>query len=112
MACSDPVVIGGSCDDAINYGETIDLEFSYTNDDGTPIDLSSASVSIFSSSPDVIKDKATITITDAPNGKVQFLLDRDDALELRRGRNNRFRVQMIFGPTSDDVTPEIYIQVT
>ncbi len=112
MTCCGPIVIGGSCDDAINYGETIDLEFAYKNEDDTPIDLSSASVSVFSSSPEVIKDRATITIIDAPNGKVQFLLDRDDALELRRGRNNRFRVQMIFGPTSDDVTPEIYIQVT
>lgn len=112
MSCFGPVVIGDSCDDQINYGETIDLEFTYTNEDGTPIDLSTSTVSIFSSSPAIIKDAASITITDAPNGEVRFLLGRDDATQLRRGRNNRFRVQMIFGPDSDDVTPDIYLQVT
>lgn len=112
MTCGAPVVIGDSCDDQINFGETVDLEFSYTNEDGSPIDLSSASVAIYSSTPDVIQSRASITITDAVNGKVRFLLGRDDAVELRRGRNNRFRVQMIFGAQSDDVTPDIYLQVT
>lgn len=109
---TSPIVIGDSCDDAINYGETVDLQFVYTNEDGTPINLSSASVSIFSSSPEIIQSAATISITDAPNGVVRFLLGRDDALGLRRGRDNRFRVQMIFGSESDDVTPDIYLQVT
>ena len=112
MTCCEPVVLGTTCDDQINYGETIDLLFTYENEDGSPIDLSTATVQVFSSSPDVIKEKAQITITDAANGKVRFLLDRDDAIHLRRGRNNRFRLQAIFGSQSDDITPDIYIQVT
>lgn len=111
MAC-DPVVIGATCDDQINYGETIDLQFTYTNEDGTPIDLSSSTASVFSSSPDVIRDNAVVTISDAANGVVQFILDKDSALLLRKGRNNRFRLQVIFGSQSDDVTPDIYLQVT
>lgn len=111
MSC-DPAVLGATCDDQINYGETIDLEFTYQNEDGTPTDLSSASVSVFWSNPEVIKDKAVVTITDAPNGVVRFLLSKDDALELRKGRNNRFRLQTIFGADSDDVTPDIYLQIT
>lgn len=111
MAC-DPVVVGATCDDQINYGETIDLQFTYTNEDGTPIDLTSSTASVFSSSPDVIKDNAVVTISDAVNGIVQFILDKDSALLLRKGRNNRFRLQVIFGSQSDDVTPDIYLQVT
>lgn len=110
MTC-DALVIGATCDDQINYGETIDLVFTYQDTSG-PMDLSSATPSIFSSTPAVIKDAATIEVTDAAAGRVRLLLHRDDAQQLRRGRNNRFRVQMIFGADSDDVTPDIYLQVT
>lgn len=112
MSCCGPTTIGASCDDQINYGESIDLEFTYKNDDDTPIDLTSTTVSVFSSTPAVIKDAATVTVTDAVNGKVRFFLDRTNALLLRRGRNNRFTLQAIFGSQSDDVTPDIYIQVS
>lgn len=112
MTCCETPVIGATCDDQINYGETIDLEFIYRDENGNPLDLTSATPAIFSSSPDVIKERAQLSVTDAAAGKLRLLLHRDDALLLRRGRNNRFRVQMVFGPDSDDVTPEIYLQVT
>lgn len=112
MSNYDPVIIGASCDDQIDYGETIDLTFLYTNDDGTPIDITGATISVFSSSPSVIKDAAEITITDAAGGAARFVLHRDDALGLRRGNNNRFRIQAIFADDSDDMTPDIYLQVT
>ena len=111
MSCNPPV-IGATCDDQINYGETIDLQFTYSDEDKNPVDLSAATVQVFSSAPDIIKDAARVEITDAPNGKVRFLLHREDALSLRQGRNNRFQLQAIFGDDSDDVTPDIYIQVT
>jgi len=112
MSCCGPAIIGATCDDQIEYGETIDLTFLYTNDDGTPIDITGATISVFSSSPAVIKDAAEITITDGVGGAARFLLNRDDALGLRRGNNNRFRIQAIFADNSDDMTPDIYIQVT
>src|SRR5690554_6831192 len=104
-SCTGPAII------AVEYGESVDLELSYQNEDGTAIDLTSSVPSVFSSFPSIIKDAAQFTITDAVNGKARFFLDRNDALQLRRGRNNRFRLQMIFGSQSDDVTPDIYIQV-
>lgn len=112
MSCCEPLVIGATCDDQINYGETIDLVFTYTNDDGSPIDLTTATALVFSSTPEAIRDRASVTISDPEAGKVRFLLSRDDARELRRGRNNRFRLQVVFGADSDDVTPDIYLQVT
>ncbi len=111
MSCG-PAIIGATCDDQIDYGETIDLIITYQNEDGTPIDLTSATVDVFSSLPPVIQTAAVITITDAANGKVRFLLHRDFATELKRGANNRFRLRAVFGPDSDDVTPDIYLQVT
>lgn len=112
MGSCSQVVLGSNCADQINYGETIDVLFTYTNENGTPIDLSSSTAEVFSSSPAIIKDAGQISISDAPNGVVRFILHRDDAISLRRGISNRFRVRVIFGPDSDDVTPDIYLQVT
>lgn len=111
MTCS-PIVIGATCDDQINYGESIDLELDYKDEDGAAIDLTSATVSVFSSQPAIIKSAAEVTVSDAANGKVRFYLDRTSALSLNRGRGNRFAIQTIFGSESDDVTPDIYLQVT
>lgn len=112
MSCCGPVVIGASCDDQIDYGETIDLIFTYQNEDGTPIDLSSTVVDVFSSNPSIIQAAAVVTVSDAVNGKVRFLLHADDALQLKRSANNRFRLRAVFGPDSDDVTPDIFLQVS
>ncbi len=112
MSCCGPVIIGATCDDQIDYGETIDLIFNYKNEDGTPIDLSSATVEVFSSSPSIIQAEAVITITDGLNGVVRFLLRGDDALQLKRNGTNRFRLKAVFGPDSDDVTPDIFLQVS
>ncbi len=112
MSCCGPVVIGASCDDQIDYGETIDITFTYKNEDGTPIDLSTSTVAVYSSTPDIIKEAAEVTITEPLEGKVRFLLLRDDAEQLRRNMSNRFRLRAIFGSESDDITPDIYLQVT
>ena len=112
MTCSDNPIVGATPDDQINYGETIDLVFTYTDEAGVAMDLTGATASIFSSTPAVIQAAAVLEITDAIAGQLRFLLHRDDALLLRRGVNNRFRIQMIFGNDSDDVTPDIYLQVT
>lgn len=112
MSCCGPAVIGGTCDDQINYGETIDLSISYANENGTPIDLTTALVEVFSSVPELIKEKARISIADAAAGKVRFYLSAADAMGLRRGMGNRFALRATFGSQSDDVTPDIYLQVT
>lgn len=106
-----PAVIGSTVEDQVNYGETIDLTITY-KDQGGLIDLSQAVVTVSASVPPVIKLQAEITVVDAVNGKVRLLLHRDDALKLRRGRNNWFCLKAVFGTESDDVTPEIYIEVT
>lgn len=106
MACCEPAVI------PVSYGESIDLQFTYLDENGVPLNLSSAVPHIYSSSPAAIKEDATFTVVDAVHGKARFFLGRDAAAALRRGRNNRFRLQMIFGPESDDITPDIYLQVT
>lgn len=110
-SCSE-IILGSTCENQINYGETIDITFTYTDENGSPIDLTSAVPSIFSSTPDVIKNHASVTVSDAVNGKIRFLLLRDYAIDLRKGRGNRFRLQVIFGSESDDVTPDIWLQIT
>jgi len=112
MSQCGPVVVGATCDDQINYGETIDLLFTYQDSNGQPIDLSTATAEVFSSNPDVIKNSASITIDSPALGQVRFLLSRDAAASLRIGRNNSFRLRVIFSAESDDVTPDIYLQVS
>lgn len=112
MSQCGPVVVGATCDDQINYGETIDLLFTYQDSNGQPIDLSTSTAEVLSSNPDIIKNSATVTIESASLGQVRFLLNRDVAMGLRRGRNNSFRLRVIFGENEDDVTPEIFVQVS
>jgi hypothetical protein len=107
MSCtSSPAVI------CVNYGESVSITLTYLDDAGDAIDLTSATPAVFSSTPEIIIEEATFTVTDAAAGEARFFLDRTSALSLRMGRNNRFRLQMIFGEESDDVTPDIFIQVT
>jgi hypothetical protein len=112
MSCGSPIIIGDGCGTEINYGEAIELFFEYRNEDDTPIDLSTSSVSIYSSSPDAIKNLGSVTIVDAVSGKVRFFLSSGAALNLRSGINNRFKIQTVFGDLSTDITPEIYLKVT
>jgi len=112
MSCGDPIIIGDGCGAQINYGEAIELLFEYRNDDDTPIDLSTSSVSVYSSSPSAIKDSGAVDIVDAASGAVRFFLSAGAALNLRKGINNRFRIEVVFGDLSTDITPEIYIKVT
>lgn len=111
MTCG-PLIIGAGCGDQIDHGETVDLALTYQNEDGSPIDLTGAQVDILSSDPEIIRAAALVTVEDAAAGRVRFLLRRDDAAQLRRGPRNSFRLRAIFGPDSDDVTPDIYLQVT
>lgn len=110
MSCG-PIVIGDTPETQINYGETIDLVLTYKDQAG-PMDLTGSTVSIISSAPTSIKADAVVSVLDAEAGKVRLLLHRDDSKKLRMGRNNWFRLQAIFGENSDDITPEIYLQVS
>lgn len=112
MSCGSPIIIGDGCGTQINYGEAIELFLAYRNEDDTPIDLTSSSVSIYSSSPSAIKDLGSVTIVDAVAGSVRFFLSAGAALNLRNGINNRFKIRTVFGDLSTDITPEIYLKVT
>ncbi|MER2534642.1 MAG: hypothetical protein ABTQ31_05705, partial [Rhizobiaceae bacterium] len=50
--------------------------------------------------------------TDADGDYVEFRMERDDALLLKKGRLNKFRLYASFGPLTDDATPLIEILVT
>lgn len=112
MSCGSPIIIGDGCNTQINYGESIELFLEYRNEDDTPIDLSTSSVSVYSSSPSAIKDLGTVEIVDAEAGSVRFFLSAEDSLNLRKGINNRFKIETVFGDLSTDITPEIYLKVT
>ncbi len=112
MTCSDHV-LGLAPDEPINYGETIVRMLRYRNPDGTVMDLSSATFAVMESVPSIIGTAAILSRkTDADGDYVEFRMERDDALLLKKGRLNKFRLYASFGPLTDDATPLIEILVT
>lgn len=111
MACQTRHIIGATPEDQINFGESIELILTYEDEAG-PTNLTGATASIFASNPPVLKEECSVSVHDAAAGKIRMFLHRDHADKLRRGPNNWFRLQVIFSAESDDVTPEIFIQVT
>ena len=108
----EALIIGSTCSDVVRLGEALDLRFFYKNEDGSPINLTSSEVVVSSSSPGEIKDRAEVSIIDGPAGAVRVFLSAEDTLYLRLGPGNRFRLLATFGTGSNDLSPEIYVQVT
>lgn len=111
MSAQCEQVIGSTCDDQVNKGETLDLNLAYTDSNGDPLDLSSATVEIAESYPTTLADNLTLTVTNAAGGIVRCVLDAADN-DLPVGRLSWFRVRTVFGAADEDVTPKIWIQIT
>lgn len=104
-------VLGATAADRINKGETIRLNLTFTDANGTAINLSSATITISEASHATLTSDATVTITDAAAGEVEFYLaDADNDLPV--GRLSWFRLRTVFGSSSIDVTDQIWIEIT
>lgn len=108
----EPLILGTGCDAPIMRGEALDITFQYLNEDGSPIDLSTSTVVVASSSPAILKDAGQVSILDAAAGTVRLFLGAPDAGKLRPGTGNRFRLCAAFGSQGNDLSPEIFLQVT
>ena len=104
-------VLGATQATQINYGETINTTFSFTDGNGDPIDLTGATITCSESYPATLASDLDITISDAAGGIVTvYLADEDN--DLLPGRVSWFRIRAEFSETSDDVTPRIWVQIT
>ena len=94
----------------VNRYECVSAEIRWTNEDGTPIDLTGRTLSVIEASPAALT-QAVVTITDAANGEAELFIGREHARALGVGRVNWIRLAMSLGSTCLDTTPTIWIQV-
>ena len=94
----------------VNRYECVAAQLRWTNEDGTPIDLSGRSLAVIEASPKALT-QAVVTITDAANGEAELFISKELARALGVGRVNWLRLAMTLGDTCLDTTPHIWIQV-
>lgn len=90
----------------INKGECLHVTLDWDNEDGTPINITGRTFTVFEAAP---LFTAVFTVTDAVNGKVEMQVTDTSMLNL--GRSNRFRISMSVDGGCVDTTPPIWIDV-
>lgn len=91
----------------INRGECLRVQLTWQDEDGAPIDLTDAALSVTESSVPVT---AQFTVLDALAGEAELHIADTDAFRL--GRVDWLRIAMTpYGGTCADTTPPIWIRV-
>lgn len=93
------------------YGSCISLDWTFKDSLGEAEDLSGCTFEVIDAHPSSLAEDFEITAVDLENGKIELFLGHDDALKLRMGRTNKFRLSRIFPDGCRDNTPEIWIDV-
>lgn len=92
-------------------GSCIKQVIQYTDDEGTPIDITGYQFSVFESVPPIIKTNTTFTVENALEGRIEMYLDDESALNLRLGSANWFRLSVVDPYGCRDTTDKIGIVV-
>lgn len=92
-------------------GSCIKHEIQYTDEEGTPIDITDYQFSVFESVPSIIKTNTTFTVENAAEGKVEMYLDAESALSLQLGSANWFRLSIVDPHGCRETTEKIGIVV-
>lgn len=94
----------------INRGEGVRAEVRWTNEDGTPIDLTGRTLSIIEAYPASLAD-GTLEATDAVDGRAELVIPAALAPTMGGGRSNWVRLAMSLPGGEIDTTPPIWIAV-
>lgn len=94
-----------------NYGETLRFDVVFANTDLTDATARVAVVAnTVQANPDILGN-ANVQVTNATAGAVSFELDSEDAGQLFMGKNNWFRLEVVFEDGTNIVTPQMWINV-
>lgn len=93
------------------YGSCIDLEVTYLDSDGQPIDISADEFDIRLAKPSSLTEDFEITPIIGQPGKVSLHLSSEGAKKLGFGNVNEFRIVRIGPDGCEDWTGEIGINV-
>ena len=94
----------------INRGEGVRAEVRWTNEDGTPIDITGRELTISDAYPTALTG-GTLTATDATDGRAELVIPAALAPTLGGGRTNWVRLAMSLPGGEPDTTPPIWIAV-
>jgi hypothetical protein len=94
-----------------NFGETLRFTAVYANTDLTDATVRVAVIANTVQAVPSALGNANLQIIDAASGIISFELSSDDASELYTGRNNWFRIELTFEDGSNEITPQIWINV-
>lgn len=94
----------------INRGEGVRAEVRWTNEDGTPIDITGRELSISDAYPAALLS-GTLTATEAQDGRAELVIPAALAPTLGGGRTNWVRLAMSLPGGERDTTPPIWIAV-
>jgi hypothetical protein len=106
------IIVGASGLDEVNPGESMRYRLTYKDDTDQPIELTGATVTVFKSNDPMLLENATVSVTNATLGIVDFEISGEFTVCWTPGLHRWFRVKMIYPSGSNDVTPQIWIQVT
>lgn len=95
----------------VTYGSCIDIDFSFTDENDLPEDITHDTFGILSASSDVF-DSAILTKADPENGRLHLYLSSENARRLPAGSANWFRLRRIVAGGCEDNTPPIWMHVT
>lgn len=76
----------------VQRGECLRANIEYTNEDGTPLDLSTSELTCPAASHDALKDGVVLTFTDAAKGKATIYVPSDVMDTLPSGRASWLRL--------------------
>lgn len=111
MSDGNPITVGETTGDIITKGSTLARDVNWVDENGDPLDLSSAVLSIIDANPPAIASEGTITATDSAGGISELYIPAAVIGSLPTGRIANFRVMAQFSVDSILVSPVIYLEV-
>lgn len=95
----------------INKGESVHLNLTYNNSDGTPIDLTGATLLIPEALPAELLGGTVVVQGDPLNGNALLFIPASLSASMGAGKVNWIRISMETPEDVKDVSPKIWIDV-
>lgn len=94
----------------ITRGECLRVQGTWTNEDGSPIDLTGRVLSISEAYPPALM-AGTVTVTDAEQGKFELFVDAETMTKAGMGRTNWLRLAMELPGGCPDTSERFWVEV-
>lgn len=96
---------------AFSWGDTIEFVGQWTNEDGSPIDLTGCTPSVSEASHPVLQEYGAVTITTAATGWFRFRLPNSQRMTLEKGTSAWLRILLTLPSGDFDASDPIRIKI-